>query len=163
MREFPTSGASNCILIGHELFRRKVTPLGVLACFCLMMALAACSSANADRSGEVDSDIKTAKSLAAETLLFLDQFAQDRTTEQFGIAYVGYLQEQAGDLAKSLTRVASSGPSSEKLEECETQTHVLRSALALLQLNLRDRRALSLVREQIKVIDTRLSAISPPL
>jgi hypothetical protein len=123
-------------------------------------SLIACSNTNRDGNEALDSKMKSEISLAAESLLLIEQLEAGRITGSFASGHVGSLQQQVDKVAKELNKVKAQPGSRDVFDTCKRQLDDLRSALIRIQFSLQQRSELPVIRERIAHIQSELKNAS---
>lgn len=129
---------------------------GALVVLLATVLLASCSRTKSISPDELHSDILSARSLAAETEIFIGQVQQHRTTESFERGQLEYLYRQVADEIQQLRDARAESSLAPRLETCRAQLESFAAELAVLKKNPTDGDRLSAAREQAARIRTTL-------
>jgi uncharacterized coiled-coil protein SlyX len=114
-----------------------------------ILVLSACSRDKTLTTDELRSDLISAKSLAAETEMFLDYVRQNRATKYFAQAHIQYLIEEVERSRKELNESSAVQGEEDPLQKLRTQLDTLTAELRNIRGSLKDQAALATAKEHV--------------
>ena len=132
----------------------------------LLLALflfAGCASSKPINKSELQSQIKSAVSLSAETRLFIDHVRQNLATVQYSEAHAHYLEEQLAEIEKSTRNRTATTDTQSSLNAYHKQVNDLQSSLSAIPHEIRDLSKLAMTEQKIEKIQGELEAINSSL
>ena len=128
---------------------KKVAPLACLA----LAALTSCSCQKPISQIELQSKLRSAASIAAETGTFIDYIGQNRATDQYAKGHVEYLSSELTHTAKDLREALP--PAGAKAEFTDGLKQVDALAAALRQMRSHIHQPDELARQKIQIATIR--------
>jgi hypothetical protein len=128
---------------------KKVAPLACLA----LAALTSCSCQKPISQIELQSKLRSAASIAAETGTFIDYIGQNRATDQYAKGHVEYLSSELTHTAKELREALP--PAGAKAEFTDGLKQVDALAAALRQMRSHIHQPDELARQKIQIATIR--------
>ena len=110
---------------GSNIRQVNIRDSAIITALCLILGQSGCSFVSAN--SELKSSIHSARSLAAESVLFLDYIGQGRARKQFVETHLLYLLDSVDKTSKDLDK--ESIEASETVRESRRQLDLLRSGL----------------------------------
>ena len=126
-------------------------PLGAFA-LGLILLLCACSRQKILTKDELRSELTSAKSLAAETEMFLDYVQQRRATKHYAQGHIEYLAEKVKQSRKELHESSPAQGEDKALQKLKAQFDALNAELYSIHGRLDDEAALATTKEQVEKI-----------
>jgi hypothetical protein len=126
-------------------------PLGAFA-FGLILLLCACSRQKTLTKEDLRSELTSAKSLAAETEMFLDYVHQGRATKHYAQGHIEYLTEEIQQSKKELQESSPAQGEEDALQKLRAQFDALNAELHNLRGRLHDEAALATAKAHIAKI-----------
>ncbi|HVX67613.1 MAG TPA: hypothetical protein VHA11_13460 [Bryobacteraceae bacterium] len=120
----------------------------------LVLALAAAASPGCSRGKRIDrdraqSEIRSARSFAAESEIFLDFILQGHATRHYAEAHAGYLRDAVEQSAKELDTAAAEPDAADSLRECRIRLREIARELSGIPTATRDRPRLAAARARL--------------
>ena len=126
-------------------------PLGAFA-LGLILLLCACSRQKILTKDELRSELTSAKSLAAETEMFLGYVQQRRATKHYAQGHIEYLTEEIEQARKELQESSPAQSEEDALQKLKAQFDALNAELRNILGKLDDPAAIATTKEQIEKI-----------
>jgi hypothetical protein len=120
--------------------------------------LTSCSRSEPLRRKELSSALHSAASLAAETSFFIAYVSENRATEAYATAHMGYLKQEADRLRQDFSLTGT--PSAPALRRAGEQVQALENLLADATFHTHDRAVLAAARRQADEIRTSLETLA---
>ncbi len=137
--------------------------LCLIACVLAAPLFVGCSQRKAITPDQLRSAIRQARSLAAESELFVDFVLQGSATQTYAEGHAAYLEEQIQDSAAQLTGDAAEPDTRKSLRICRAALLRLARELSRVQAAIRDPQALVAARSSIAGIREDLDTAGRPL
>jgi len=118
----------------------------------LILLLSACSRHKTLTRDELRSEITSAKSLAAETEMFLDYVRENRATKHYAQGHIEYLAEEIEQSRKELQDSSPAQGEEDALQTLRAQFDALSTELHNLHGKLEDHAALATAKQRIDSI-----------
>ena len=123
----------------------------------ILLVLAVTSSAGCSRAKSIDrdqvrSEIRSARSFAAELEMFLDFVLQGHATRSYAQGHAAYLEEEVERSAKDLDNAVAEPDAADSVSECRTQLHHMAGELSDIGDALGDRNRLAAAKARIRQI-----------
>lgn len=128
-----------------------------------VLVLCACSSHKTLTRDDLRSDITSAKSLAAETSLFLDYVCQHRATEHYAQAHIEYLAQEIDQSRQELQKSSPAQGDEHVLQILKTQFDALSAELHNIRQKLGDETALATAKQHVERIQRALDKANSSL
>ena len=129
-----------------------------MAVWALAALLAGCSGKTPAGRDQVESEIRSARSFAAESELFLDFILEGRATRPYAVEHAAYLEEAIRQSADELRPGAA-----DVLRECQMELALLRQERSRAAAAVDDRQALAAGKARIRKIRERLEKANASL
>jgi len=126
-------------------------PLGAFAVG-LILLLCACSRQKTLTRKDLRSELTSAKSLAAETEMFLDYVQQRRATKHYAQGHIEYLTEEIEQSRKELQESSPAQSEEDALQKLKAQFDALNAELHTIRGKMDDPAAIATTKEQIEKI-----------
>ena len=117
-----------------------------------ILALCACSRQKTLTTDEIRSQLLSAKSLAAETEMFLDYVRENRTTKHYAQGHIEYLTEEIERSREELQESSPAQGEEDAVRKLRTQFDALRAELHSIRGKLDDEAALAAAKEHLASI-----------
>jgi uncharacterized protein (DUF2164 family) len=114
-----------------------------------ILVLGACSRHKTLTPDELRSELISAKSLVAETEMFLDYIRQNRATEYYAQGHIEYLTEEIEHSRKELQESSPAQGEEDAAQKLRAQLDALKAELHSLRDRLDDQAALATAKEHI--------------
>ena len=126
-----------------------------------VLALAAAFSASCSRTKSIDrdqirSEIRLARSFAAESEMFIDFVLEGRATRPYAEEHAAYLEDAVEQSAKEIEGRATDSVAEDSVRECRAQLAMIARELSGIRGAVSDTNALGGARERIRQIRERL-------
>ncbi len=116
----------------HLCCVHKITSLVCLA----LTALTSCSRQKTMSRDELQSNLRSAESLAAETSTFIDYVRQNRATDQYAKGHAEYLLSAVGRIATELHQARPPADGAPEFAQGRTQVDALAAELSILRMRI---------------------------
>ena len=117
-----------------------------------ILVLCACSRHKILTREELRSDLISAKSLVAETEMFLDYVRQNRATKYYAQGHIEYLTEEVERSREELQESSPTQGEADAVQKLSTQLEALKAELHSIRGRLDDEAALATAKEHIERI-----------
>ena len=114
-----------------------------------ILALCACSRQNTLTTDEIRSQLLSAKSLAAETEMFVDYVRQKRATKHYAQGHIEYLTEEVENSRQELHQCSPAQGEEDAFQKLSAQFDALHAELHIIGKKLDDVNALATAKEHI--------------
>lgn len=128
-----------------------------------ILVLSACSRHKTLTKDELRSELTSAKSLAAETEMFLDYVRQNRATRHYAQGHIEYLTEEVEQSRKELQESLPAQGEEDARQKLSVQFDALRTELHSIRGRLDDKAALATAKEHIARIRQALDDANPSI
>jgi hypothetical protein len=114
-----------------------------------ILSLCACSRQKTLTTEKLRSELFSAKSLAAETEMFLDYVRENRATKYYAQSHIEYLTAEAERSGKELQESSPGQDEEDAVQKLRTQFDALTAELLNIHARLDDRTALATAKEHV--------------
>jgi hypothetical protein len=126
----------------------------------LILVTCACSRSKILTKDELRSELISARSLAAETDMFLDSVRESRATKNFAQGHIGYLTEEVERSIRELRESSPSPGEQDVLQKLREQCDSLKTELHRIRASVGDEAALATAKQHIATIRQTLDQLN---
>jgi hypothetical protein len=116
------------------------------------MLLAACAHKKPITRDQLQGQLTSATSFAAETNVLIDYVRQNRTTRKYAQGHIEYVAQAVSRSSKEIDEAVPGEVNEQKLRECQSELKSLTTAIVAAGLALNDPDALAAAEQRIETI-----------